>query len=185
MTTLILEDANDLQEMFDGIAEDFAKTDYIAYLAGELDRLADLHKSFFDSSSGPDGNAWKPNAPRTIAQKGHSTVLRGVRTRKDRNIKGTKGRAGVKFRRSRWIGGYPLATSLTAKTGQSYGDAIREAVGKQGSGALTFGTSVPYAVYNDQGTERIPARPHVGMNDQFLDAMVERLADYQIKQLME
>ena len=185
MATVILDNWQDFQELLDGVVEDFEKTDYIGFLGAELDRLADLHKAFFDSSSGPDGSPWKPNAPSTIKQKGHSTILRGVRSRKERDFKGTKGRPGVKFRRSRWLGGYRLSTSLTAKTRQSYGDAVREAVSEGNGGALTFGTTVPYATYNDQGTERIPARPHVGMNEQFLDAVVERLADYQLKQLMD
>jgi phage gpG-like protein len=33
------------------------------------------HESFFDRDTGPDGEAWQPLAPYTIAKKGHATIL--------------------------------------------------------------------------------------------------------------
>ena len=48
---------------------------------------------------------------------------------------------------------------------------------------LKFGTDLPYSVFNDQGTDRIPARPHIGMDNKHLDGLVRRALDYTIKQL--
>lgn len=178
MATTYLDGPEELQAFVDGIQEDMEAIDYTKLMSQELNNLADLHRGFFNASSGPDGAAWKPNASRTIRQKGHSTILRGVRTRKP-----PKRKTGPKFVRTRWIGGYRLSTSLTLKHGQSTGDAIREGIQTDTGGWLKFGTSVEYAGYNDQGTSRIPARPHIGMDDKHLDGMVERTLDYAIKEL--
>lgn len=178
MRTIYLDGPEELQSLMDGIVEDFEAIDYTAVMSDELNRLSDLHRGFFNASSGPDGVAWKPNAPSTIRQKGHSTVLRGVRSAKPRKRKG-----GPKFVRTRWIGGFRLATSLTLKSGQSTGDAIREGIQTDTGGWMKFGTDVEYSGYNDQGTSRIPARPHIGMDDKHLDGMVERTLDYTIKEL--
>jgi hypothetical protein len=183
MQTVVLDGLDELPELYASIAEDWEAIDYSDYLYRELDLMADLHKSYFDSSTGPDGAAWAPNAPRTIQQKGHSTILRGVRGRKEKNVKGTRGRPGVRFRRSRWIGGYRLSTSLTAKTRQTFGDAIREAIATDSGGDLKFGTAVDYSPINDQGGGHIPARPHIGMTEQHLDKVTNRAADFALEQL--
>lgn len=183
MTTMILDSVEEIPELLANIQEDLEQVDFTGWLQGELALLADLHKSYFDSSTGPDGQPWSANAPSTVRQKGHAVILRGLKQQRQKNVKATKRRPAVKHSAAKGIGGFRLATSLTAKTTQSFGDAIREAVSEQAGGALTFGTDVPYAVYNDQGTNRIPARPHIGMPDKHLDAMVERVLDFTIKQL--
>jgi len=171
--TIHLDSIDELQDLYDGVAEDFRDIDYQPWMSDELNRLADLHRAFFNSSSGPDGALWKPNAPSTIRQKGHSTILRGVRGAKPPR-KTRKG--GLKYRRSRWIGGYRLATSLSAKGVGSAGDAVREAIDKSTGAQLAFGTTVPYSIYNED-------RPHLGMNESHLDGMVERVADHVLAQL--
>lgn len=183
MQTVILDKPEDLALMYDGIADDFAAIEYEEALNSELMFLAELHKSFFDSSTGPDGNQWAANAPRTIKAKGHAVVLRGKKGTKATSTKATKRRPAVRFSRAKGVAGFRLATSLTAKTTQSFGDAIREAVGVDGGAMLKFGTDVEYSLYNDQGTGRIPARPHIGMTPQFLDAATNRIADYTMKAL--
>jgi len=42
---------------------------------------------------------------------------------------------------------------------------------------LTFGTEVPYAQYHQTGTKRMPARPHVGINETTATQIGQRLAD--------
>lgn len=182
--TVTLNSLDELQDLYDGIVEDFNDIDYGQWMAGELDRLADFHKRMFDTSADPEGKAWKPNAPSTIAQKGHSRILRGIRGPRERNYKGTYRRPPVKFRISSGIRGFRLATSLTAKTQQSFGDAIREKVQEQpGKAQMTFGTAVEYSHFNDQGTSRIPARPHIGINEAHLDKMTERATDFALAEL--
>lgn len=178
METVVLESIDDLQDLYDGIAEDFADIDYEEYLAKELEYAADLHKGFFDSSTGPDGQAWKPNAPLTVKLKGHSVVLRGIRGQRPVSIKATKRRPRVRFSRAKNIGGFRLATSLTTKTRQTFGDSIREAIATDSGGSMTFGTSVEYSIYNED-------RPHVGLTEQHLDKMTNRAADYALSKLAE
>ena len=183
MQTVVLNSPKELQGLFDGIAEQAARVDWTDELKQELNLIADLEKSYFDSSKGPDGAPWQPNAPSTIRQKGHDVILRGVRGKRERDVKATRRRPAVRFRKTRNIAGFRLATSLTAKTTESFGDAIREAVGTSTGGSLTFGTTVEYSVYNDQGTDRIPARPHIGLTEKYLDGATNRAADYLLGQL--
>ncbi len=182
--SVTLDGIDQLPSLMAGIEADIDQINYAGLLENELMRLSDLHKGYFDSSTGPDGQPWAANAPSTIAQKGHSVVLRGIQGTRERNAKATKRRPSVRFSRSRGIAGFRLATSLTAKTTQSFGDAIREAIQEQpGVAYLTFGTEVPYSIYNQLGTSRIPARPHIGINSAYLDGMVERAADYTMRKL--
>lgn len=174
--TAVLDDINQLQGLYDGIAKQFNEIDYGDYLVKELDFIADLHKGFFNKSTGPDGSPWKKNAPRTIREKGHAVILRGKRGQKQRNIKATKRKPAVRFSREQGIGGFRLATSLTAKTSQTFGDAIREAIATDGGGVLSFGTDVEYSVYNQN-------RPHVGLTDTYLDKATNRVADFTLAKL--
>jgi hypothetical protein len=178
-----VDNQNELQGVFDGIGKQFEDIEYEQALQSELTFLAELHKSFFDASTGPDGQPWAANAPRTIQAKGHSVILRGRRGSRQKNIKATKRRPSVGFSRAKGIAGFRLATSLTAKTTQSHGDAIREAVETPNGAALRFGTSVEYAGYNQDGTSRAPARPHVGFTPEYIDNACNRLADFTVKEL--
>jgi phage gpG-like protein len=160
MTVTILVDGyENLHEVYDSIAEDFNSIDYSEWMKSELDEMAHAHSGYFQRSVSPDGIPWKPNAPRTIAAKGHSRILRGKPSNQ-----------------------YRLSRSLAAR-GQPGGDSIREAIQTNTGAYMSFGTAVEYALQNDQGTARIPARPHVGINEAYLDAMTERVADYVIRKL--
>jgi hypothetical protein len=153
-TTYHLTDFSQLQDVYDAISEDFDSVDYADWLNDELVRMADLHKTFFASQTDPGGAAWKPNAPATIKAKGHKRILRGHPKNN-----------------------YRLSRSLTQKSRTSTGDAIREGINEQdGRAMLRFGTDVPYSVYNEN-------RRHVGINEQHLQGMVERVADHVVQQL--
>lgn len=180
--TMTIDNPAQMQEVFDSISDDFNRIDYKAELVNELDLIADLHKGYFAKSGGPAG-AWKPNAPRTIKQKGHSIILRGVRGKTQKHIKATKRRPKVFSPFHSKIRGYRLATSLTTKTSQTYGDAIREVVSDSRGAALSFGTSVEYSIFNQEGTSRAPARPHVGLTTKFVDGMTNRIADHIVAEL--
>lgn len=183
MQTVVLNDPKELQGLFDGIVEQADRVDWTEELKKELNFIADLEKSYFDSSTGPDGAPWQVNAPSTIRQKGHDVILRGVRGKRQRDVKVTRRRPAVRFSKAKNIRGFRLATSLTTKTTESFGDSIREAVATDTGGSLTFGTTVEYSIYNDQGTDRIPARPHIGLTNKYLDAATNRAADYLLGQL--
>jgi phage gpG-like protein len=46
-----------------------------------------------------------------------------------------------------------------------------------GKNWLTFGTEVPYAKFHQTGTRRMPARPHVGIDQPTADRIGQRMAD--------
>ncbi len=159
--TQILNSLDEVNELLANVAEDFRLTELLPYMQQELNNITDLHQGFFSTATAPTGEAWAANAPRTIREKGHARQLYG----KPRN-------------------GYRLSTSLTQKANQTTGEAVREAIEVANGGMITFGSLVPYSVYNEFGTSRIPARPHTGLTDAYLDAATERLADTAIKQLI-
>lgn len=175
--TLFIDDISELPKVFASIEEDFELIDFAPVMEGELDRLADLHRGYFDNQKTPDGASWAPNAHRTIAQKGHSQILRGIRQEPARKRQGVK--QAARFSRFR------LSRSLTLKARQSVDDAIREVVSDSKGAALSFGTDVEYSGYNDRPNPRngAPARPHVGVDMAYLDGLCERVADFAIKEL--
>jgi len=59
------------------------------------------------------------------------------------------------------------------------GDAIREVFDR----GLVFGTSTEYAIFHQEGTSRMPARPPVGMQEATLDTMTNAVADAAVDQL--
>jgi phage gpG-like protein len=161
-TTYHLTRHSDLQEVYDDVSEDIDAVDYQEWMAGELVRMADLHRSYFARQAGPSGAAWPKNAPITIKRKGHSRILRGIPSNNFR-----------------------LSKSLTERTTTTTGDAIRNAIQTDTAAYMTFGTSVEYSEIHDRGTGRIPIRQHVGLNEEHINGMVDRLADEITKQLAE
>ena len=114
-------------------------------LRASIPDLEDMERSCFENEKSPDGQPWAPNAPLTIARKGHDVILHRT------------GRMGA---------------SLFGETGDSIRD-VSEA-------GLTFGTSVPYGIFNQEGVAgppTIPARPFVGIDDATLDKVSHRIAD--------
>ena len=71
-----------------------------------------------------------------------------------------------------------LRKSLTSKGG----DAIREIFDEPQEG-FSFGTSDPKAPFHQAGTERMPARPPVGMTEERLDQICDEIADSMVDQL--
>jgi phage gpG-like protein len=161
-TTYHLDSHSDLQEVYDDLSEDIAATDYQDWMASELVRMADLHRTFFQNQTSPNGTAWPKNALSTIRRKGHSRILRGIPTNNFR-----------------------LSRSLTERVTSTTGDAIRNAIQTDNAAYMSFGTSVEYSEIHDRGTSRIPIRQHVGLNDEHINGMVDRLADEITKQLAE
>ena len=157
---IYLDSIEDLQELFDGIQEDFEAINYTDYMVAEQHLMAELHEGYFQREAGPDGVAWPKNAPRTIREKGHSRILRGKPSNR-----------------------YRLSRSLTERATQTVDEAVREAIQTDTGGWMTFGSLVPYGPFHDRDRGRIPARRHVGINDEHLDGMTERAADFTLKEL--
>lgn len=161
MRTYTLNSFDQLQDVYDAVAEDLNTTDYADWMVDELIRMAAFHRGLFQKSQSPTGEQWARNAPSTIRRKGHSRILRGHPDNK-----------------------YRLSRSLTERSTRSTGDAIREMIQEQdGRAYLAFGTAVEYSARHDQTRGRVPARRHVGINEQHLDGMVNRLADHIVNEL--
>lgn len=158
--TFVVDSVEGLQEVYDDIALQFGEMDFIEYLESEQPLLEDFHRERFATQTDADGNQWKKNAPLTIKRKGHTRILRGIPTE-----------------------GHRLSRSLTQRLRHSTEDAVREVVQSDTGAGLSFGTTRPYSGVNQRGTSRIPARPHVGINEPYLDAMTERAVDYTLAQL--
>jgi phage gpG-like protein len=67
-----------------------------------------------------------------------------------------------------------LTASLVGRTA----DSVREVFNAEGQHSLIFGTDVPYSVFNQEGTSRAPARPHVGMTEETMQAVDNDVADW-------
>jgi len=93
----------------------------------------------------------------------------------------------------RWV---PNASSTIARKGHGIplfeSGALEESligVGNPGNihetshRGLLFGTEIPYSIFNQGGTDRIPARPHVGMNPALPQVLAEEIGDFIVEQL--
>lgn len=60
------------------------------------------------------------------------------------------------------------------------GDAVRETTER----GMIFGTSVEYSSFLEDGTSRMPARPHVGMSEGTLEQLVNAIADATVQALI-
>ena len=75
-----------------------------------------------------------------------------------------------------------LKASLTSRSG----DSIREIVSEGMNHGLSFGTSVEYSIYHQDGVpeNKLPQREHVGINDEILNDFMERIADRTVAIIM-
>lgn len=73
-----------------------------------------------------------------------------------------------------------LKASLEGRSG----DSIREIVSEGMNHGLSFGTSVEYSIYHQEGGQHLPQREHVGINDEILDDFAERVAERTIAILL-
>lgn len=152
-SVFVIEDQTELDKFFADLAEEFYATPMRDLMEGEVAEVEEETRSRFESQVASDGSAWAPLVPATIARKGHSRIL--VET----------GRLGV---------------SLT-QTGHP--DAVIEIVDEPGQGGFSRGTGVEYAGFHQKGTARMPARPPVGVTEEYCDGFAERAADHLVENL--
>jgi len=145
-----VETLDQWQVVFDGIADQFAAIDYTDPLNETLPKLEKAHQEFFDNEAGPTG-AWPALAPSTVRRKGHGIVL---------------------------LESGKLTQSLGGRSADSIREVFRDGANNQH--ALIFGTSVEYSIFHQQGTKRIPARPHVGITEPLLDQTAGEVADWTV-----
>ena len=56
-------------------------------------------------------------------------------------------------------------------------------IAETNSRGMLFGTEIEYAHFLQDGTSKMPARPHVGMSEETLDKLCDRIADATVAQL--
>ena len=160
-----LSSLTELGGIFLEIDQAFTDADYKPTLASFLPELEKFEEGLFNSQSAPDGTPWAPINPKTAAAKGPEGF-------------------GILFDTGR------LMSSLVGQTDDSIRDIYDH--------GLTFGEDVPYSIFHQdgytpmrgQGTfgegvpfASVPARPHVGVNDEILDRFCGKIADATVEAL--
>ena len=150
-------EADELQSVFDGIADQYKAIDYGDTIKGFVSDLQQQHSKQFQSGTDSDGNSWAPLKESTIKRKGHGVIL--IETEQ-------------------------LMNSLTQ--GGAKG-SITEFGGRNGSvvGSLMFGTDDRTAGFHQSGTSRMPARPPVGVSEETLTKMTNDIADATVEGMKE
>ena len=159
----VIRDQAGLKALFDSIVADVRAAKWEGWLQGELRLIEKLHDDYFQTRGRTFYTAaggWAPNKQSTVKAKGHARVLFGKP--KD---------------------GFRLHKSLSQPQSEF---GIRITVDNWPDRAtLVFGTDAPYHKYNQYGTRRIPARPHLGLTPQFFDKTVERAVDHVFRAIQE
>lgn len=148
-----------LGELFEAYATHLEESSY----EHRMDELVPLiqegeRQAFFEERT-PGGEPWAPLSPVTIAMKG----ARSGHVAAHSTILIDTGR---------------LFESLTTPDGTS------DTIWITGDRFLTFGTSVPYAIFHETGTARMPARPAVGLSDETADQIADKIGEFVVDKLM-
>lgn len=152
---LTIENQADLDDLFADVVADFRTLRMQPFLDGAQRIVEDFHGTLFANQQSPAGSQWAALSPATIARKGHATIL---------------------FETGR------LKGSLTQP---NHGDGIRSTWDEWPNNAgLIFGTDVPYSQFHLFGTQRLPVRDHLGLNEVTLNQLVDRAADHAVAELM-
>lgn len=143
------------QGVLDGVVEEFATTPLREFAEGQVAIVERDNDERLRNAVGPNGGAWAKLAPSTVAKKGHDLIL--VDT-------GALGRSLLHSNDS---------------------DAVVEVFDEPGRAGFSRGTSVEYAGFHMSGTARMPARPMVGLEPEYIDALSEDFADTLIDNLKQ
>lgn len=153
MQTVEIRNQSDMNRLYGGVKQDFQGIRWEGWMQTQFRRMEELHASYFYGQQGPDGAAWKPNAPATIKKKGHGVIL---------------------------VHKYKLLPSMTRPFAEG---AIRMTIDEWPKATMIFGNDIPYSVLNNNGTKRIPARPHIGLTRPFFETLTKSAVDYAFEKL--
>lgn len=156
MTTAIREirTQEDMNQLWGGVVAKFEGLKWATWLADETDRLEKRHAQTMEKQTDPTGRKHPPLAASTINRKGHSRIL---------------------FDTNR------LYNSLVSPSAEF---SIRYAIDEWPRAQLIYGTSAPYSPFLTTGTDRMPARPHVGITRQRFGFIAHRACVYALEQLI-
>ena len=153
MSTTVLDGFSDLDALFNVWANDIEDGSYESRMDELVPIIQACEAQAFHGQHTPGGEEWAPLAESTIARKGARSGIIGPHS----TILVDTGR---------------LFESLTLEDGTS------DTIWITGDRFLTFGTSVPYAIFHETGTSRMPARPAVGVNAETVDQIGDMVAGF-------
>jgi phage gpG-like protein len=158
MSVTVLDGFDDLGALFTVWANDIEDGSYESRMDELVPLIQACEAQAFHGQHTPGGEAWAPLAPSTIAMKGRRSGLIGPHS----TILVDTGR---------------LFESLTLEDGTS------DTIWITGDRFLTFGTDVPYAIFHETGTARMPARPAVGINDNTADQIADAVGGFVVDKI--
>ena len=154
MTPTMLRTPADIDRLESELEATFEAVDMIPMLIEVKDDLQELHENYFLSETGPGGNTWAPNAPSTVAKKGHGDVLQET----------------LAMMRAMTRTGAPGAVREIWKDGDQF--------------RMVYGlnpTEIPYWIYHDQPGGELPWRPFIGITNAEAEVIADRAADAKLQ----
>lgn len=146
--TVKFKDPDAFQDFVEAQFDRLEEPDLREVLREYSTELEAWHGTYFEEQHEPAGKKWEELRPATKAKKGHDIIL--------------------------WETG-KLRDSLEVPGAD---DSIREATHEGQYNILVYGTSVPYAHFHMTGTERMVARPFLGVTEEKVDVLGEMVLDY-------
>lgn len=165
MRSHVAEDLDEASEYILRIIDDLSHIDFSEVMQSELEDLEAVHQSYFDAQAGPRGEGWEPWFWRpTWAPSDHPTLEITGHLRQSLTIGGIENfsffdRNSLEF-----------GTTVDYAGIHNFGGEVtftEDMVGRDGSGFKRRGSSV-----------QIPQREHVGMSEEYVSGVVERIAYY-------
>lgn len=148
-------DANALESLPADLMEVFEEGDFSGVLQKAIHDLEKDHRENFIEERTPDGLAWPPLAPKTMARKGHNRIL------------------------------YETGRLLHSLSGlETRGDSIREIVDEGANKGFSYGTAVPYAHFHQDGTAKIPQREFAGFTEERIEQIEQDVLDRMVELLI-
>lgn len=170
VSTIELDNIEELQGVYDAIAAAHDATNYQGALGVVADDLRDVHQNYFLGSFGPSGEDWKPWYWRDPdVSNDHPTLIAHGRLRDSLVTLSPDHIEAIAPREMTW------GTSVPYAGVHNFGAVVT--VGGKGL-VGRFGGFIP------PGSKlTIPQREHVGMNDETTTNVVDKVADAAVEQL--
>lgn len=150
MPETLIQSQQEMDAFIGRVVEDFNNVRMTPFLEDEQRRMEVAHQNYFNRMVSPAGALWRGNAKSTIRRKGHERILVGLTGRLKASLTTQASEYGIRYEFDNW-----------------------PAMAK-----LIFGTDAPYHGFNEFGTKRAPARPHLGIDESYLDRMLQRTLDH-------
>lgn len=160
----LFDEYTNLEDAISGLDDDIRSINWSSAIAEIHTQLEKLHRGYFENATDPSGRKWAELQDVTIQSK-----------------MAKKCRTPYAILQCEWN----LRDSLASRTG----DSIRDGESNPTHNTLfflVFGTSDSKSYYHTQdgwSSARLPRRPHVGVNEDFVDMLGEAVADLLVANL--